>query len=274
MKRRVIAFSLGLAMMLGTAWPGHAQSEESNDDVLKKDWLYLPERALVFDVRYGGLTVHCRPEAGELAQGFVRQLLRAGYTIHFSRDYVRRELEYFEAHQEDEPKLATARGLASALRETLKQGYFDWTAIRQIHLDAPDSEAVTRGLPWLFLHSKTDRLVLAAEDESTLPRLEFFAEWEGRLTRNQIYTGNGVIEGVAYLWKIDAWTRLYRDDEMVVEKNYPAPPWLRSYAVFGVFPLTLQVDKIMKDLSVGLENPPPVPEDEPPKKKKRKFLFF
>ena len=73
------------------------------------NWLYLPHRALVLDIRHRKMNLNCRTEAAEIVQFVIQELQMADYTIFLSRDYVQAEREYYLAHTTNEAPAATDR---------------------------------------------------------------------------------------------------------------------------------------------------------------------
>ena len=240
------------------------------------NWLYLPGRALVLDVRHRKMNLHCRSEAAEVVQSVLQQLLLAGYSVFLSRDYVQAERDYYRAHTTNEAPAATARAVLACLESSLARGDFDWSCLRDATRAAPDSLAVSRSFPWLHTVQDPKKLRLAPADTASLPVLQLDIEWEGRESRGTaainaprwggISLGeNRVYQGVGRIWNIAATLRLRQGDQVLFEKEYPAEEWQKLYINNTGLPHYRTTQKILTDLEAGLKPPAALPA----KKKKR-----
>jgi len=240
------------------------------------NWLFLPDRALVLDIRHRQVNVNCRTEAAEIVQSVLQQLLLADYTVFLSRDYVQAERDYYRAHTTNEAPAVTACAVLACLESSLDRGDFDWSCLRDAARAAPDSLAVSRNFPWLHAVRDPRKLHLASADAASLPVLQLDIVWDGRASRGTsainaprwggISLGeNRVYQGVGHIWNIAATLRLRQGDRVMFEKEYPAEEWQKLYINNTGLPHYRTNQKILEDLHAGLK-PPAAPVT---KKKKR-----
>ena len=241
------------------------------------NWLYLPGRALVIDIRHQRMNLNCRSEAAEIVQSVLQQLLLAGYTVFLSRDYVQAERDYYRAHTTNEAPAATARAVLACLESSLARGDFDWSCLRDATRAAPDSLAVSRNFPWLHTLRDPKTLRLAPADATLLPVLQLDIEWDGRASRGTAAINaprwggtslgeNRVYRGVGQIWNIAATLRLRQGDRLLFEKEYPAEEWQKLYINNTGLPHYRTNQKILEDMQAGLK--PPVPTTAGKKKKR------
>ena len=240
------------------------------------NWLYLPNRALVLDIRHRKMNLNCRTEAAEIVQSVLQQLLLADYTVFLSRDYVQAEREYYRAHTTNEAPAATARAVLACLDSSLARGDFDWSCLRDAARAAPDSLAVTRNFPWLHTLRDPRKLRLAPAEAVSWPVLQLDIVWDGRASRGTAALNaprwggtslgeNRVYQGVGHIWNIAATLRLRQGGRVMFEKEYPAEEWQKLYINNTGLPHYRTNQKILEDLQAGLK--PPAPAEG--KKKKR-----
>ena len=232
------------------------------------NWLHLPGRALVLDIRHQRMNLNCRSEAAEIVQSVLQQLLLADYTVFITRDYVQAERDYYRAHSTSEAPAATARAVLACLESSLARGDFDWSCLRDAARAAPDSLAVSRNFPWLHTLRDPKKLRLVPADTSSLPVLQLDIEWDGRASRGTAAINapkwggtslgeNRVYQGVGHVWNISATLRLRQGDRVLFEKEYPAEDWQKLYINNTGLPHYRTNQKILADLEAGLKPPAP-----------------
>lgn len=271
--KSILSLTLLLAALAAEAAPAARAATNAPAAI---NWLYLPDRALVLDLRHQRMNLNCRSEAAEIVQSIIQELNLANYTVFLSRDYVQAERDYYRAHTTNEAPAATARAVLACLESSLARGDFDWSCLRDAARSAPDSLAVTRNFPWLHTLRDPRKLRLASADAASLPVLQLDIEWDGRASRGTAALNaprwggtslgeNRVYQGVGHIWNIAATLRLRQGDRVVFEKEYPAEEWQKLYINNTGLPHYRTNQKILEDLQAGLK-PPAAPLD---KKKKR-----
>jgi hypothetical protein len=238
---------------------------------------------VVLNVRHERLPSEGRREAGALVQGMVQQMVQSGYTVRFAREFVEAEAAYYRTNLSKEKSRPTAEAVLGCLETALRQGEFDWAKLAEIHRAAPDSDTVTRNLPWLQTVRDPNQLRLApAATNGALPVVELALRWEGRrvkgivLGRDRGRPGIGsppetyLYTGESWLWRIAGTLAVRRGNLRFTEQSYPDIPWRERYRYFEETPLALTQEKILGDLKSGLKYIPPFPSDAPPDKPKRK----
>ena len=259
--------------------PLAASAADSASNTVPAHWLYLTNKNVVLDIRHEKLSAAARTEASELVQSVVKELLYAGYTIHFSRAFVESEVAYYQKHLTNELPRAIAEGVLTNLETALKTGEFNWDDLRALHRAAPDSAVVTRHLPWLAAVGDPQRLRLADPGDRALPVLELAVRWNSIVVRGTFVGWGSAIRGnrghddrlvnvgEVLLWNIHSDLRLRRDGTIVFEKNYPEVPWKKLYVSVMEHPIYINQQKILADLKTGLKAPPPPPAKGKAKKK-------
>jgi hypothetical protein len=251
-----------------------AEQAATNAVAVPAGWLVVPEKALVLDVRQENLRPECRRQASELFQAVLQELLASGTAIYFSKAFVSAEAEYYRINLTNEVSRSTIENLLRSLEEALKQGAFDWQRLHELHVSAPDSDVVSRNLPWLSPGLEVGMIRLASDAQAALPILELTFRWSGKPmrgivvssgpgTRTDIYSGKG------QAWKVDAALRLRQGETNRVTRSYSAPVWKARYDDMVSRPLSVTTQLILQDLKTGL-TPPPAPPDLKSKKTKKR----
>ena len=265
-----------LLLLLLLAAPSAEAAPAATHAPVATNWLHLPGRALVLDLRHQDMNLNCRSEAGEIVQSVIQELNLANYTVFLSRYYVQAERDYYRAHTTNEAPAATARAVLACLESSLARGDFDWPCLREAARAAPDSLAVIRNFPWLHTVRDPRKLRLASAEAASLPVLQLDIVWDGRVSRGTaalnaprwggISLGEDrVYQGVGHIWNIAATLRLRQGDRVIFEEEYPAEEWQKLYINNTGLPHYRTNQRILEDLQAGLK-PPAAPLN---KKKKR-----
>jgi hypothetical protein len=277
MKPRRFEWLLLLAFVPGLA--GTVRGETPGTDSLRADaptgWLLVPEKALVLDVRHENLRPECRRPASELFQAILQELLASGTTLYFSRAMVTTEAEYYRTNLTNEVSRSTVAELLGSLDESLKTGALDWQRLHELHVKAPDSETVSRNLPWLSPGPDVRQIRMAGEAQAGLPVLELSFRWSSTAMRGIVLSSNArthkadIFSGKGQAWKVDADLRLRQGETNRVTRTYSAPAWEARYYDMISRPLAVTTRLILHDLKAGL-TPPSAPPDPKSKKTKKR----
>jgi hypothetical protein len=225
--------------------------------------VFVSSRDIVLQVHHEKMIPECRNEAGELVQTVVQELLRKGYVVHFSREYVEAERAYYRDHLTNEIPPETAKAVLACLDGSLKTGMLEWECLRAAHRAAPDSAAVMRNFPWL--HPRLDgSAVKLAPASNSFPVVELNLTWEGLPVRSTVASGTPKLRGVpvsdyspvffgtTYLWNIPAIVRVRQGGVILMEQSYAAEPWKQQYVNSSDTPHYRTNQRILADLRNNL----------------------
>jgi hypothetical protein len=273
-----LRFEWLLLLAFAPGFAGTVLAETPTTNVARADvptsWLLVPEKALVLEVRHENLRPECRRPAAELFQAILQELLASGTTLYFSRAMVTTEAEYYRTNLTNEVSQSTVENLLRSLDESLKKGALDWQRLHELHVKAPDSETVSRNLPWLSPGVDVRQIRMAGEAQAGLPVLELNFRWSSRAMRGIVLSSNArthkadVFSGKGQAWKVDAELRLRQGETNRVTRTYSAPDWEARYYDMVSRPLAVTTRLILHDLKAGLTPPPAPPELKSRKTKK------
>jgi hypothetical protein len=266
---------LVLTQALAHTVPAEQVDTNTSPAAVPAGWLLVPEKALVLDVRHDNLRPACRRHASELFQAILQELLASGTMIYFSKALVTAEAEYYRPNLTNEVSPKTVENLLRSLDESLKTGVLDWQRLHQIHISAPDSETVSRNLPWLSPGLDVRQIRMATEAQAALPVLELTFRWSGIAMRGIVLSSNpgsraNLYTGKGQAWKVDADLRLRQGESNRLARTYSAPDWKARYEDTISRPLSVTTQYILQDVKTGLTPSPALPDLKSAKAKKRR----
>src|SRR6185369_942194 len=119
------------------------------EQIVYPGWLKVPKPELVLHVQHEDIKPSARRDAGEFVLMIMRELIRSGFTIHVSREYLAQEIAYYEKFVNEERYPAMSKAVLSCLKQAQERGAFDWDALRKITPPEDDPIAIYDYFPWL-----------------------------------------------------------------------------------------------------------------------------
>lgn len=255
-------------------------------------WLSSLSKTVVLEVEHENLSPACRVEAGMFVEALLSELVNAKVTLCLSPRFLKSELTYYRSHLADEKPRAIAEGVMLALEDALRRGEIDWSGLHELHVRAPNSDAVARHLPWLSVAPGRPQRRLASDASdapAAVPSLIVRLRWSGIPVRGVAAMSGrreeagayfrlseqrpvpGVYFGEQMLWKIDAGLCLQQSGSTRVLLSYAAPAWQKNYEGVGSTPLFVTREAMIRDIRTGVVAlPEPVGDPKAKRKTKQK----
>lgn len=153
---------------------------ETNAPVAPDGWLQLPSHEVVLDVRHKYFEFGARQDSCEFVAAVINTLLQANYTVYFSDDFIKQEINYYREYLNQELPVELSKGILNRLEKSRASGVLDWDCFKGDFIRGVQNATKQRHLPWMAPPLNTKAIKFAGASPENLACLHLTLKWTSR----------------------------------------------------------------------------------------------